>query len=81
VYSGSSRCDDDDDDDDNNNNNKYQGTTENSYIGHSTHTAGSANVEAPKEFNIADSAICIINSRRGIAVALHNLETWFVSGV
>jgi hypothetical protein len=42
----------------NNNNNKkleqhnrearYQGTTENSYIGHSTHTAGSANVEALK---------------------------------
>jgi hypothetical protein len=29
---------------------RYQGTTENSYIGHSTHTAGSANVEALKSF-------------------------------
>jgi hypothetical protein len=39
---------DDDDDDDNNNTGKarYQGTTENSYIGHNTHTAESANVEA-----------------------------------
>jgi hypothetical protein len=27
---------------------RYQGTTENSYIGHSTHTAGSANVEVLK---------------------------------
>jgi hypothetical protein len=27
---------------------RYQGTTENSYIGHSTHTAESANVEAQK---------------------------------
>jgi hypothetical protein len=27
---------------------RYQGTTENSYIGHSTHTAGSANVEAER---------------------------------
>jgi hypothetical protein len=27
---------------------RYQGTTENSYIGHSTHTAESANVEALK---------------------------------
>jgi hypothetical protein len=27
---------------------RYQGTTENSYIGRSTHTAGSANVEAQK---------------------------------
>jgi tRNA(Ser,Leu) C12 N-acetylase TAN1 len=27
---------------------RYQGTAENSYIGHSTHTAGSANVEAQK---------------------------------
>jgi hypothetical protein len=27
---------------------RYQGTTENSCIGHSTHTAGSANVEAQK---------------------------------
>jgi hypothetical protein len=27
---------------------RYQGTAENSYIGHSTHTAGSANVEARK---------------------------------
>jgi hypothetical protein len=27
---------------------RYQGTTENRYIGHSTHTAGSANVEARK---------------------------------
>jgi hypothetical protein len=25
---------------------RYQGTAENSHIGHSTHTAGSANVEA-----------------------------------
>jgi hypothetical protein len=44
---------DDDDDDNNNNNNyyyynKYQGTAENSCIGHSTHTAGSANIEAQK---------------------------------
>jgi hypothetical protein len=27
---------------------RYQGTTENSYIGHSTHTAESAKVEAQK---------------------------------
>jgi hypothetical protein len=27
---------------------RYQGTTENSYIGHTTHTAESANVEAQK---------------------------------
>jgi hypothetical protein len=27
---------------------RYQGTAENSYIGHSTHTAESANVEAQK---------------------------------
>jgi hypothetical protein len=27
---------------------RYQGTAENSYIGHSTHTAGSAHVEAQK---------------------------------
>jgi hypothetical protein len=27
---------------------RYQGTTENSYIGHSTHTAESANLEAQK---------------------------------
>jgi hypothetical protein len=27
---------------------EYQGTTENSYIGHSTHTAGSDSVEAQK---------------------------------
>jgi uncharacterized protein (UPF0371 family) len=27
---------------------RYQGNTENSYIGHSTHTAESANVEAQK---------------------------------
>jgi hypothetical protein len=27
---------------------RYQGTTENSYIGHSTHTAESANVEAQR---------------------------------
>jgi hypothetical protein len=27
---------------------RYQGTTENSYIGHSTHTADSANVEAQR---------------------------------
>jgi hypothetical protein len=27
---------------------RYQGTAENSYIGHSTYTAGSANVEAQK---------------------------------
>jgi hypothetical protein len=27
---------------------RYQGTTENSYIGHSTHTAESANVEAKR---------------------------------
>jgi hypothetical protein len=27
---------------------RYQGTAENSYIGHSTHSAGSANVEAQK---------------------------------
>jgi hypothetical protein len=27
---------------------RYQGTTENSYIGHSTRTAASANVEAQK---------------------------------
>jgi hypothetical protein len=32
----------------NSDNNEYQGITENSYIGHSTHTAESANVEAQK---------------------------------
>jgi hypothetical protein len=31
---------------------RYQGTTENSYIGHSTHTAGSANVEAQKTLTL-----------------------------
>jgi hypothetical protein len=51
--------DDDEDDDDNDNDNRiiinnrtgkarYQGTTENSYIGHSTHTAESANVETQR---------------------------------
>jgi hypothetical protein len=29
---------------------RYQGTTENSYIGHSAHTAESANVDAQKSF-------------------------------
>jgi hypothetical protein len=59
---------------------RYQGTTENSYIGHSTHTAGSANVEAQKDFNIADSVLRTINNTSGIAVALYTLETGFVSG-
>jgi hypothetical protein len=66
----------------NNNNNKYQGTTENSYTGHSTHTAESANVRrSTKGFNIEDSVICTINSTRGIAATLYTLETWFVSGI
>jgi hypothetical protein len=35
---------------------RYQGTTENNYIGHSTLTAGSANVEAQKSL-IVKSAL------------------------
>jgi hypothetical protein len=58
---------------------RYQGTAENSCIGHSTHTAESANVEA-QEFNVENSAICTINSMRRIAATLYTLETWFVSG-
>jgi hypothetical protein len=60
---------------------RYQGGEENSCTGHSTHTAGSANVRSTTEFNIADSAIRTINSTRGIAAALCALETWFVSGI
>jgi len=44
---------DDDDDDDNNNNNwkaRHQGTTENSHIGHYTHTSGRTNVEVQNIF-------------------------------
>jgi hypothetical protein len=36
---------------------RYQGTAENSYIGHSTHTAGSANVEAQRSL-ILQTALC-----------------------
>jgi hypothetical protein len=31
---------------------RYQGTTENSYIGHSTHSAESANVETQKSLTV-----------------------------
>jgi hypothetical protein len=33
-----------------------------------------------KEFNIEDSTICTMNSRRTIAATLYTLETWFVWG-
>ena len=43
----------DDDDDNNNNNNwkaRHQGTTENSHIGHCTHTSGCTNAEVKKTY-------------------------------
>jgi hypothetical protein len=34
-----------------------------------------------KDFNMEDSAICGINSMRGIAATLCTLEAWFVSSM
>jgi hypothetical protein len=45
------------------------------------HTLGEVLMYKHKEFNIADSAICTVNSTCRVAAALCTLETWFVSGI
>jgi hypothetical protein len=57
-------------------------TTENSHIGHCTHTSKSTDVKIQYSiFNNINSAICTMNSNYRIAATLYSLETWFVSGI
>ena len=58
----------------------YQGTTEDSYTGHCTHTSESNDVKY-KIFNIESNFTCTINCNYRIAVTLYTLEAWFVSGM
>ena len=61
-----------------------EGSTENSHIGHGTHThtSESTNVKVQySRFNIQNNIICITNSNYRTASTLYFLETWFVSGI
>jgi len=42
---------------------RYQGTTENSHIGHCTHTAGSADVNAQNIFQVRNHITCSIKCK------------------
>jgi hypothetical protein len=44
---------------------RYQGTTENSYTGHSTHTEGSASVEAQKSLILQTALYAPLTVRAG----------------
>jgi hypothetical protein len=55
--------------------------TENSHIGHCTHTAGSANVKVQNIFHGQHNITCSTNCKYRTAAALCTLETWFVSGM
>jgi hypothetical protein len=57
-------------------------TTENSHIGHCTHTAESTDVKVQYSiFNIGNSVICTMNCNYRIAATLYSLETWYVAGM
>jgi hypothetical protein len=58
---------------------RNEGTTENSHIGHCTHTWESTNVKVKySRFNIGNSAICTMNSNYRIAATLYFPETRLV---
>ena len=69
------------DNNNNNNNNKalYQGTTDNSHIGHCTDSAESADVKV-SNINMGNNITCTINCDYRTAVKLYTLETWWNSG-
>ena len=59
---------------------RHQGTTDNSRIGHSTHTSEATN-EKYTAFIMGNSVTCIVSSNLRIAAIIYTLETWFVSGI
>jgi hypothetical protein len=59
---------------------RYQGTTENSHIGHCTRTAGSTDVKY-RTLNMGNSFICSIYCFYRTAATLYTTGTWFVSGI
>jgi len=52
----------------------------NSHIGHSTHTAGRADVKVQNILYGRNNITCSINCKYITAETLSILETWFVSG-
>jgi hypothetical protein len=58
---------------------KNQVTTENSYMGHGTHTLKSADI---KDVTLEIALpVCGVNSNFRIPATLYSLETWFLSGI
>jgi hypothetical protein len=53
---------------------RSQGATENSHIGHCTHTAESTNVKCNR-FNIEASDVCTMNRNNRMAATLYSLGT------
>jgi len=59
---------------------RYQGTTENSHIGHCTHTAESADVNVQNKLQLRNHITCSTDCKYRTAATLCTVETWFVSG-
>jgi hypothetical protein len=55
---------------------RYQGTTDNSHIGHCTHTAESTDVKY-KIFNMGNSITCTTYCKHRITITLYTLELLF----
>jgi len=53
----------------------------NSHIGDCTHTAEYVNVRVQNIFYGQNNLTCSTNCKYRTAATLHNLETWFVSGI
>ena len=51
------------------------------HIGHSTRTAGSANVKAHNIFHGRNNITCSTDCTYRTAATLYTVETWFVSGI
>ena len=58
---------------------RNEGLQKSSYIGHCTHTAGSANVKVQNIFHGRNNITCSINCTYRTAATLCTLEMWFVS--
>jgi hypothetical protein len=55
-------------------------TSENSDIGHCTHTAESADVAVQNIFNLRNNITCSIDCKYRTVATLYTAETWFDSG-
>jgi hypothetical protein len=58
-----------------------QGTTNNSCIGHCTHTKDSTNVKVQNIFHVRNNITCSTDYKYRAAATLYTLETCFVSGI